>query len=135
MLVPSSNYTLVPDIAVLAYPATAHESELVNRELDRLRQRQLANPNSRLAAVACGYSSNEVGEEDIQDYVCSDGFAVGRYVARLVRPSEFRALVVDWLIATGSERSGGALPLSDADAYSPEGTIEEGVDEACTDYI
>lgn len=95
----------MPDITVLAYPASAHNEEYLITHVVSLRTRQGTAPGSRLAVAACGQSDIAINSDDVRRLACSDGVATERYAVRLVRPKELFDTVLGLLIATARARA------------------------------
>lgn len=110
-------------LLVGAYPAAAHDEEMVRDQLAALRQRQAAHSDVRLAAVACGRSNEEVTEMDVQALLCSDQQMHGRHAFRALQTNELAGEASGWIKAIAHTRSIISPGWSLAD-YSPEAVIQ-----------
>lgn len=121
------NVTPPGALLVSAYPAAAHNEEAVRNQMDVLRKRQIAHPDVRLAAVACGRSNEEVTEMNVLTLLCADQRMDRRHAFRALSTDELAGEASGWIRAIAHTQSVAGAGRSPND-YSPEAVIQEAGD-------
>jgi hypothetical protein len=109
------------DIIITAYMAASQSDSALADHIQGLQTRHSVRPDLRLGLAACGPSDQDVFEADVSALLCSDGQIDRRRAARVIAPTLFRSVTIDWLesAAKGKVVSGESFVATE-NQYSPD---------------